>query len=235
MSVGRADARRVDAAGVFDQLVTNAFHLHGLSDTLKTLSKEPGRYFLVGGAVRDGLLGDFANDLDIAVPNNDSAAYLHFSKFSEGTQNRHGNWRFDLPSGQHVDLIQPQNFYKSFRRVTPMLKFFDTSANAVGIDLGDPNNVLDPLNGIDGLRRRRLTLPRARWTTLNDFESVHLALRTLRLLRRHPLTVVNPDLLKAQLPKLDRVEWSDLHRLNGVTRAEARDQLLSVCSRSLAA
>ncbi|WP_345522711.1 hypothetical protein [Nocardioides conyzicola] len=215
--------------------MTNAFRQHELSDVLKALSHHRGRYFLVGGAVRDGLLGEPANDLDIAVPNDDEFAHLLFSTISSGAQNRHGNWRFELPSGQHVDLIQPQNFYKPFRTVLSMLAFFDTSVNAIGIDLGDPDHILDPIDGIDGLRRGQLTLPHERWTTLNDFESVHLALRTLRLLGRHPLTLSNPSLLRAQIPKFDLVEWSDLYRLNRISRGQARDQLLSICDRPLAA
>jgi hypothetical protein len=215
-------------------IVEDAFQRHRAAALLDELRRLPATYYLVGGAVRDGFIGSTPSDLDIVVPNGDVVVHEILRHFGPGVQNRHGNWRYGLPTGGHVDLIEPQRFYQPFSGIVPMLRFFDASVNALAVDLRS-NQVLDPIGGLDDLTHGRVTLPVDRWTSMNDFESVHLALRAVRLLQRYPLAITNPEVLAAQMPKVDLVDWSDLHRLHKIDRACARTLLSDVCARTLAA
>ena len=90
----------------------------------------------------------------------------------------------------------------------------------------ESGQVLDPLGGLADLSRGLTRLTPQRWNAMSDFESVHLACRTIRLLDKIPLAITNPEVLAAQLPKFGSVDWADLERLNGFGRDEARRRLL---------
>lgn len=203
-------------------LVDQAFGAVGGARLLQELRARPSDCFLVGGAVRDALLGVACPaDLDLIVPNGDSFVHSVLGRRGVPRRNRHGNWRYTFASGQHVDVIEPRYFYCQFESPVEALRFFDTSVNSVGVRLHD-GHVLNPRDGLQDLLAGQVTLFEERWTTMNDFESVHLTLRLLRLIEKHPLDITNPSLAAAHIEKFDAVDWDELSRLNGVSCNQAQ-------------
>jgi Poly A polymerase head domain len=202
-------------------LVDSAFRASEATWLLEELRATPTDCYLVGGAVRDMILGaNCPADLDLIVPNHETFVHGVLDRFGEGRRNRHGNWRYSFANGRHVDVIEPRNFYRQFRSPVEALAFFDTSVNSLGLRLRD-GHLLDPRGGLQDLLAGQVSLDADRWTTMDEFESVHLTLRLLRLINKHPLRIVNPSLALAHIEKFRTVEWDQLHRLNGVTRVEA--------------
>ncbi len=223
--------RRAEAvsfpSGIGGTVVHEAFAGMVAVEILRRLENR-SEYYLVGGAVRD-LVTRAAppSDLDIIAPNGDRYIHAVLSEVGRARRNRHGNLRYSLPSGRHIDVIEPRFFYGSFQNAAEALAYFDASVNAIGLRLGD-GRLLDPIDGLADLLKGRVALPVARWTQMSDFESVHLAIRLTRLLERVQLEVVNPDIALAHLGKFDKVAWGDLARLDGVTRSEAKARFLTV-------
>jgi tRNA nucleotidyltransferase/poly(A) polymerase len=189
---------------------------------LGELRSKPSDYYLVGGAVRDVIREQKApQDLDLVVPNEDTFVHEMLSSHGESRRNRHGNWRYQLESGFHIDVIEPRYFYQNFATPREVLAYFDASVNAIGVRLHD-GHVIDPIGGLKDLLAGSVRLPEERWTSMDNFESVHLILRLTRLLKRLRLRLINPELAMAQLPKFGLVDWTELFRLNGITELEAR-------------
>jgi hypothetical protein len=204
------------------ELIDQAFRTAGLAWLLHELRATRADRYLVGGAVRDMILGvDTPADLDLMVPNHDTAIHEMLGRHGAGRRNRHGNWRYTFPSGFHVDVIEPRFFYRHFASPQAALAFFDTSVNSLGLRLHD-GHLLNPRRGLQDLLARQVHLSVDRWTTMNDFESVHLTLRLFRLIKKHPLRIVNPSVALAHVEKFETVEWDELSRLNGVNRAHAQ-------------
>lgn len=210
------------------ELVDMAFKTSTATWLLEELRETPTDCYLVGGAVRDMFLGAACPaDLDLMVPNRDTFVHGVLARHGRARRNRHGNWRYIFPSGSHVDVIEPRFFYRQFHAPAEALAYFDTSVNAIGLRLHD-GDLLDPLGGLQDLFEGQLRLGHDRWTTMNDFESVHLTLRLLRLLRKHPLRVVNPSMALAHAEKFDSVDWNELERLNGMSRVRAYAEVRAV-------
>lgn len=213
-----------------EAVVTTAFAQKGMQSLLAELRCASDAY-LVGGAVRDVIRGLVPQDLDLLICNNDERTHQVLAKFGVAKRNRHLNWRYYIGSRDHVDVIEPQFFYRRFNHACEVLRYFDASVNAIGINLRT-SEVLDPLDGLHHLHDGHVWLPPARWQCMNDFESVHLTLRLTRLLERTELRVLNPQAALMHLAKYDTVPWDDLARLNGVTRAAGRQRFLtSMCNR----
>ncbi|WP_315094717.1 hypothetical protein [uncultured Cellulomonas sp.] len=223
-SMSTTEALGVDS--VFAKsVVDNAFSRLGGDSLLSALRSIEDEIYLVGGAVRDALAGtDAPRDLDLMIPNFSTEPHRILRGLADGRQNRHGNWRYVLCDGLQIDVIEPRFFYRNFTSAAGALAYFDASVNAIGFRIGD-GCVLDPLGGARDLAKRRVTLPVARWSSMNDFESVHVTLRVARLLSRLALKVVNPSLALDQYSKFDLVDWTELERLNGVSRGRALEQV----------
>ena len=176
--------------------------------------------FLAGGSVRDFVVGSPSSDIDLIVPNGDSFVDQVLEKYGSCKVNRHGNRHYRLGNGLKVDVIEPRLFYRPFGSASEALRYFDASVNAIGIDVSS-GRVLDPLNGSNDLVRGLVRLPTERWSSMGEFEGVHLLLRLCRLLERHNLRVVNTDCAESIAPLVWRVDWSDLGRLHGFSREVA--------------
>jgi tRNA nucleotidyltransferase/poly(A) polymerase len=108
--------------------------------------------WVVGGAVRDELLGRPMVDLDIACPDPEQAARA-YARGSEGApfplSERHGAWRVALSGGRTVDFTPLPD------GIEADLGTRDFTINAIARPLagGDP---LDPFGGLGDLDRRVL-------------------------------------------------------------------------------
>ncbi len=136
--------------------VSNYFE-HDLLDKIIPLwKKQEQKAYLVGGAVRDGLLQrlNFASDLDLLVPQNAlnvsrkladalDAAYYPVDPIR-------GVGRVVFADGRHLDVA-------NFRAPTldGDLLDRDFTINAIALDLND-FSLIDPLNGQADLRARRV-------------------------------------------------------------------------------
>jgi tRNA nucleotidyltransferase/poly(A) polymerase len=108
--------------------------------------------WVVGGAIRDELLGREVVDLDIACRDPEGAA-RRYARRSEGApfplSERHGAWRVALPAGRTVDFTPLPD------GIDEDLATRDFTINAVARPLagGDP---VDPFGGLGDLERRTL-------------------------------------------------------------------------------
>ncbi|CDK00259.1 hypothetical protein MIC448_230002 [Microbacterium sp. C448] len=203
-----------------DQIVDRTFARFSLGAVLHELRVLDANVFLVGGAVRDALRNPDLAPVDIDLMTTEDFNTLQSAFRSLGTPrvNRHGNQRYLLKDGRHLDLIHTRRFYGRAATVEEALRHFDASVNALGVSVNGRDSILDPLNGVRDLRDGRLTLPSARWVPSDPFEDVHVLLRTIRLVERTELRVANPDLASSHRRRFGEVDWVDLQRLNGFGR-----------------
>ena len=128
--------------------------------------------YVVGGAVRDELLGRPVLDIDVACPDPVGAARV-YAKAAGGAlfrlSERHGAWRVAFRNGRTVDFTPLPN------GIEPDLATRDFAVNAIAVPVegGDP---IDPLGGLDDLEGRVL-----RAVTPRVFEDD--SLRLLRAVR----------------------------------------------------
>jgi hypothetical protein len=156
--------------------------------------------WVVGGAVRDELLGRELVDLDIAVREPEAAAraYAHRSGgASFPLSERHGAWRVALEGGRSVD------FTPFAGTIEEDLATRDFTINAIAVPLsgGEP---VDPFAGRDDLEARliRVVSPAVftddplrlmRAVRLEDELGLRLDPETERLVREHAALVIEPS------------------------------------------
>jgi poly(A) polymerase len=108
--------------------------------------------WVVGGAVRDELLGRPLVDLDIAV-RAPRAAAIAYARRSQGApfplSERHGAWRVALDEGRTVDFTPLQ------ATIEDDLATRDFTVNAIAVPLAG-GEAVDPFGGRDDLERKRL-------------------------------------------------------------------------------
>ncbi len=108
--------------------------------------------YLVGGAVRDELLGRELVDLDVVCLDSRTAARA-FAKESGGApfplSERHGAWRVAFPSGECVDFTPLRG------TLAEDLALRDFTVNAIAEPLAG-GEVVDPFDGRGDLAERRL-------------------------------------------------------------------------------
>lgn len=203
--------------------VDRVFQRFGLQRLLAVLRESGEDLYLVGGAVRDALIdpGVTATDIDIMTSAEPEYLWPLFSSLGAPRINRHGNWRFTVDRGRHIDLISTRRFYGQANSVEKALTYFDTSINAVAVSLDFGAALVDPLRGAQDIAAMRLALPRNRWIVGDAFEDVHVLLRAMRLLERTGFKIVNPELTIPHRARFDEVDWTDLERLNGTSRVDA--------------
>src|SRR5438093_1853849 len=167
--------------------------------------------WIVGGAVRDELLGRELVDLDIAVREPKRAARA-YAKRSGGSpfplSERHGAWRVALDGGRTVDFTPLPG------SVEDDLATRDFTINAIARPLagGEP---VDPFGGRDDLAARRLRAVRGsvfeddplrllRAVRLEDELDVRLDEATEALVREHAALVTRPagERILAELRRL---------------------------------
>jgi tRNA nucleotidyltransferase/poly(A) polymerase len=129
--------------------------------------------YVVGGAVRDELLGRQVLDIDVACPDPVGAARRYADE--EGgalfqLSERHGAWRVAFRNGRTVDFTPLPDGIEADLRT----RDFRVNAVAVPVEGGDP---IDPLGGLADLDERRL---RAVSPTVFEGDPLRL-LRAVRL------------------------------------------------------
>lgn len=209
-----------------ENLVDKTFRRFDAEWLLARLRDHHDDVYLVGGAIRDYLRDpqQTPNDLDLMTSGNPDLIADLFRPLGLPRVNRHGNLRFSLENGRHIDLIHTRRFYGRAHDVPRALHFFDASINAVAVRLKEPI-LLDPLAGTRHIIEGRVVLPSARWRSSDPFEDVHVLLRLIRLIERTGSRVENPDLALRHTRWFDDVNWADLERLNGFGRAETERRL----------
>jgi len=108
--------------------------------------------FLVGGAVRDELLGRPVVDVDVACPDPEHAARAYRDDAGGAVfplSERHGAWRVAFRGGRTVDFTPLRE------GIDRDLRTRDFTVNAVARPLGSSEYV-DPLGGLPDLEARRL-------------------------------------------------------------------------------
>jgi hypothetical protein len=108
--------------------------------------------WIVGGAVRDELLGRPVVDLDVAC-NDPEGAARRYARGSDGApfplSERHGAWRVALPDERTVDFTPlPEGIHEDLAT-----RDFTINAIARPLEGGEP---LDPFDGLGDLERRTL-------------------------------------------------------------------------------
>jgi hypothetical protein len=129
--------------------------------------------YVVGGAVRDELLGREVIDIDVACPDPEAAARTYAGAAGGALfplSERHGAWRVAFRSGRTVDFTPLRDGIESDLAT----RDFTINAIAISIDGGDP---IDPHEGRRDLEARVL---RAVSPTIFDDDPVRL-LRAVRL------------------------------------------------------
>jgi len=178
--------------------------------------------WVVGGAVRDELLGRDLIDLDIAVRDPKRAARA-YAKRSRGApfalSERHGAWRVALDGGRTVDFTPLPG------QIEDDLATRDFTINAIARPLagGEP---VDPFGGREDLEARRLRavvpavfeddpLRLLRAVRLEDELDLRLDEGTERLVREHAALVTRPagERILAELRRLSPAGYRRLDEL----------------------
>jgi len=181
--------------------------------------------FLVGGTVRDGLLGGPSVDLDVALPDGALALAASLAARLDGVvvplDPERGVVRV-LVRGHHLDLA-------NFRAPTlpDDLRARDFTVNALGVSLRDLLRhgrapVADPTGGLADLRARRLRLT-------SEQALVEDPVRGLRGVR------LEGALGLALVPSTRRLVRAHAAALAGVSAERVRDELLAIFGQARAA
>ncbi len=112
----------------------------------------PGDAYVVGGAVRDELLGRPVVDLDVACRDPERAARAHADATGGALfplSERHGAWRVAFRDGRTVDFTPLRDGIEADLRTR------DFTVNAIARPLG-ARELLDPLGGLPDLERSTL-------------------------------------------------------------------------------
>jgi tRNA nucleotidyltransferase/poly(A) polymerase len=167
--------------------------------------------WVVGGAIRDELLGRKLVDLDIAVREPQAAARAYANR-SDGApfplSERHGAWRVAFPDGRTVDFTPLPG------TIEADLATRDFTINAIAVPLGG-GDAVDPFAGRADLEARLIRavsqavftddpLRLMRAVRLEDELGFRLESETERLVREHAALVTKParERILAELVRL---------------------------------
>lgn len=124
----------------------------------------PARAALVGGAVRDAMLGGTPLDFDVVVQGASALRIAEATGLKFVYHPRYDNATLTLPDGRHLDLIHARRETYAHPGASPDpapgtleedLARRDFTLNAMAFELG-PGEVLDPFGGAADLEARRL-------------------------------------------------------------------------------
>ncbi|MGH2983274.1 MAG: HD domain-containing protein [Solirubrobacterales bacterium] len=155
--------------------------------------KGAGKAWVVGGAIRDALLGEPVGDADLAVvPGDEKSAAREIARAAEGSafalSEEHSTWRAISAEGWHVDVVALRA-----ETIADDLKARDFTVNAIAIPLpgGEP---IDPTGGLADAESRRLRVASER-----AFEQDPLRLlRAVRIGARHDLRITDETASRAR-------------------------------------
>ena len=206
--------------------------------------------YVVGGAVRDELLGRPVLDVDVACGEPEAAARAHADATGGAVfplSERHGAWRVAFRDGRTVDFTPLRNGIEADLRTR------DFTVNAIARPLG-ARELVDPLGGRPDLEARTLRavtpdvfnddpLRLLRAVRLEDELGFRLEQETERLVRRDAGLVARPagERILGELGRLSERGFrrldelgllaplgGSLERLDDVEPADHRDYLLVV-------
>jgi putative nucleotidyltransferase with HDIG domain len=180
--------------------------------------------YLVGGAVRDLLLGREVHDLDLALPGNvlntarslaDAVGGAYYALDTERDTAR----IVLMPEGQSRLIVDVAALRGG--SIEPDLRQRDFTVNAIAVDLRHPDTLVDPLNGAADLQARRLRVC-SEQSLLDDPVRVW---RAVRVAFSHQLKITSEtrQLIRQAVPRLSEVS---IERL--------RDELFRILSGSFA-
>ena len=165
-----------------------------LLKTIRGLKQPDEKVFLVGGAVRDQILGLPVHDLDFTVRENPEplarklANHLKagFYILDDLRHTARVVWKRDFEESTTLD-------FSKFRGVSieDDLRGRDFTLNAIAVDLDHPSKVVDPLKGRGALKARHLQL----CSTDSLKEDPIRVLRAVRFAVKFDLEV-DPSLMK---------------------------------------
>ena len=189
-----------------------------LAEFLRQIRKlaAPNKLYLVGGAVRDLVLGKAVKDLDFVMAD-DSARLAkkvrkRFDGVSYSLDDERQTARVILRMGEPDELIMD---FASFigENLEEDLRQRDFTINSLAIDLDDMSQILDPLDGLSDLEAKKLRLSNPN-SLSNDPLRV---IRLVRMLRTYGLEI------DSETKRLMRVATEGLNRISG---ERIRDELL---------
>jgi hypothetical protein len=157
------------------------------------------------------------------VPNSEVGLFEQLDRSHRFRINRHGNRRYFL-SDYTIDVMQPRSFYNAFCTVEEALAYFDLSVNALAVRVRD-GRLLNPIGGLQDLQQHTLRPNNKRWCEANDFEFVHLMLRTVRYVSRYRFRLTNSDLIWSNMHRLDLVDWTELYKYHQLSRVDAEQRI----------
>src|SRR5438067_8108217 len=183
--------------------------------------------WVVGGAVRDELLGRPVLDLDIATREPERAARAYASQAGAATfplSERHGAWRVALEGGRTVDFTPLAHGIDA----DLLSRDFTINAIAVPLEAGEP---YDPSGGREDLELRSIRavtdtifeddpLRLLRAVRLEDELGFHIAPLTEELIREHAALADRPSGERI-LAELNRLSAHGYRRLGELGLLEA--------------
>jgi putative nucleotidyltransferase with HDIG domain len=196
----------------------NSLTFSPLLDQVQDILKKEKDVYLVGGAVRDALLGLASKDLDFALPGDALRTARRVANKMGGSyyrlddEHQAGRVVLNLDDGQYYVLD-----FAKFRGDTLYadLRGRDFSINAIAVALQQPQQLLDPLAGMADLQAKKLNMCSP--SSLQDDP-----LRILRAVR----FAANLD-LKIE-PKTRRAMRAAVESLPGVSPERQRDELFRI-------
>ena len=190
--------------------------------------------YLVGGAVRDLLLGAEHPDLDVAV-DGDAAAVARRLGADAVTHERFGTAKVDL-GGSRIDLARTRSETYPHPGALPEVRPAsieqdlarrDFAVNAMAVPLAGPMELIDPHGGLDDLRAGRLSVLHPDSFTDDPTRALRAARYAARL--GFELESATAELLAAAdlgTVSRERVE-AELHRIADEEEAAAAFALLA--------
>ena len=194
------------------------FKFHPLINTIQQVIPPDYQVYIVGGAIRDALLGIAIKDVDFVV-NGDVfkvarivADHFNGSFFPLDTMRMTGRVTFSLEVGVHIVL----DFAKMRGGdLNQDLHNRDFTINAMASDLHKPEEILDPLGGARDLLDRNL-----RECSPSSF--IDDPVRILRAVR------IAVDYSLRILPETKELMRSSVSSLLGVTKERIRDEIIKI-------
>lgn len=166
----------------------------------------PNKIYLVGGAVRDLLLGKAVKDLDFVMADDSARLAKKVRKRFEGVSysldDERQTARVILRMGEPEELIMD---FASFigENLEEDLRQRDFTINSLAIDLDNMSQILDPLDGLTDLEERKLRLS---WPNSLSSDPLRV-IRLVRMLRTYGLEIDSEtqELMRIAIKSLDRV------------------------------
>ncbi len=189
-----------------------------LAAQIREILPQSVQIFLVGGAVRDALLSRPIHDLDFVLPNSAIPAARKVANALRGDfyvlDAERDTGRVILRQSEGERMILD---FAAFRGpdLESDLRGRDFTVNALALNIHQPERLIDPLNGAEDLRERRLRV----------CSSASLNADPVRVLRGARMAV---DFGLRILPETKRLLQEAIPLLSSITPERTRDELFKI-------